>query len=112
MLAFIIILVKVLGRFDAELSASSVAVTFTSLQDQYHFFHHSFWNRVPDFVRNIDAISERAEVLAKTLSRDVVSLAQEYRPENLLEIGVYRGQVISLWALIARELGSNAIFTE
>ncbi|MEX1183849.1 MAG: class I SAM-dependent methyltransferase [Gemmatimonadota bacterium] len=27
------------------------------------------------------------------------------RPKRLLEIGVYRGQILSLWALIARELG-------
>lgn len=32
-------------------------------------------------------------------------LLREYHPRHCLEIGVYRGQVISLWALIARELG-------
>ena len=31
-------------------------------------------------------------------------LIKEYKPKNMLEIGVYRGQVISLWALIAKEL--------
>ncbi|MDC3267205.1 class I SAM-dependent methyltransferase, partial [Gammaproteobacteria bacterium] len=31
-------------------------------------------------------------------------LINEYKPKNMLEIGVYRGQVISLWALVAKEL--------
>lgn len=31
-------------------------------------------------------------------------LMREYQPLNCLEIGVYRGQVISLWGLITREL--------
>jgi hypothetical protein len=32
-------------------------------------------------------------------------LLREFRSTNCLEIGVYRGQVISLWKLMARELG-------
>lgn len=31
-------------------------------------------------------------------------LMREYRPYNCLEIGVYRGQVISLWAIISKKL--------
>jgi hypothetical protein len=31
-------------------------------------------------------------------------LLSEFKPKNCLEIGVYRGQIISLWALIAKHL--------
>ena len=31
-------------------------------------------------------------------------LFREFKPENCLEIGVYRGQVISLWQLLAKKL--------
>lgn len=34
-------------------------------------------------------------------------LVEEGDKPSLLEIGVYKGQVISLWSLIARELGAN-----
>jgi len=32
-------------------------------------------------------------------------LLREFQPKRCLEIGIYRGQVISLWALIAAKLG-------
>lgn len=34
-------------------------------------------------------------------------LLSEFKPKNCLEIGVYRGQVISLWALIAKNINYN-----
>lgn len=33
---------------------------------------------------------------------------KKYSPVNCLEIGVYRGQIISLWALISQNLNSNS----
>ena len=36
-----------------------------------------------------------------------LSLIETYKPLRLLEIGVYRGQIISLWALIAKKLNMN-----
>lgn len=33
------------------------------------------------------------------------SIFQHFKPKKALEIGVYRGQTISLWAMLARELG-------
>lgn len=35
-------------------------------------------------------------------------LFQEYKPHNCLEIGVYRGQTISLWSLIAKMLNFSS----
>jgi hypothetical protein len=35
----------------------------------------------------------------------LLDLAERFTPVKALEIGVYKGQVLSLWALIARELG-------
>ncbi len=33
------------------------------------------------------------------------TLLREFKPQKCLEIGVYRGQVVTLWGLIAKELG-------
>jgi hypothetical protein len=38
-------------------------------------------------------------------------LFQEFRPRRFLEIGVYRGQTLSLAALLQRELGINGLIT-
>ena len=35
-------------------------------------------------------------------------LFKEFRPENILEIGVYRGQILTLWSLLSRDLGINS----
>lgn len=32
-------------------------------------------------------------------------LFSEYKPKNVLEIGVYRGQILTLWSLISKDLG-------
>ena len=37
------------------------------------------------------------------------TIFEEFRPRHCLEIGVYRGQVISLWAVLARERGIPAV---
>jgi hypothetical protein len=37
-----------------------------------------------------------------------LSILNEFRPQNLLEIGVYRGQVISLWGLISKSLAHES----
>lgn len=31
-------------------------------------------------------------------------LIKEYKPKKMLEIGAYRGQIISAWALVTKEL--------
>lgn len=37
-----------------------------------------------------------------------VKIFEEFRPKNCLEIGVYRGQTLSLWALISKRTDLNA----
>ena len=36
-----------------------------------------------------------------------ILIFKEYSPKSALEIGVYRGQVISLWSLLAKRMGFN-----
>ena len=38
-------------------------------------------------------------------------LLEEVRPSRMLEIGVYRGQTMSLWQLLAMELGFETEIT-
>ncbi len=41
----------------------------------------------------------------------LIDAAQHFKPVRLLEIGVYKGQVISLWSLIAKELQMDVEIT-
>ena len=93
-------------EFDKDLCASAVPQKFISLQKQYMFFHHSFWNKMPVFVQEHRSYFRQEQ---RGFGEDAFhsmwyELLREYRPQKLLEIGVYRGQVMSLWALVAKEL--------
>lgn len=93
-------------EYDKNLSSSEVSQEFNSLQKQYMFFHHSFWNKMPRFVQEHRFyFGQKQRGFGEDAFHSMwYELLKEYRPNNLLEIGVYRGQVISLWALVAKEL--------
>ena len=92
--------------FDVDISLSLVSEQFQSLEQQYMFFHHSFWHKLPHSLRNHRNYFKREQ---RGFGEDAFhamwyKLINEYKPKSMLEIGVYRGQVISLWALVAKEL--------
>ena len=92
--------------FDADFSLSLVYEKFKPPQQQYIFFHHLFWHKMPQWLRDHRSYFKREQ---RGFGEDAFhamwyELMKEYKPKNMLEIGVYRGQVISLWALVAKEL--------
>jgi len=93
-------------EFDEDLLVTEVPHKFKSLQKQYMFFHHSFWNKMPVFVQahRFYFRQEQRGFGEDAFHSMWYELLREFRPKQLLEIGVYRGQVISLWALVAKEL--------
>lgn len=73
----------------------------------YLGFHHYYNKHLPAVLRE-----HRRYVLANQLGygEDAFHamwwvLFNDFRPKKVLEIGVYKGQVLSLWALIAKALG-------
>ena len=92
--------------FDVDFTLSSVQEQFVSLHQQYTFFHHLFWHGVPEWLRKHRLYFTREQ---RGFGEDAFhamwyELIKEFKPKSMLEIGVYRGQVISAWALVAREL--------
>jgi hypothetical protein len=73
-----------------------------SLNDIYNYFHQFYWHAVPDWLkRHRDYFSENRRGFGEDAFHAAWYLFLiENRPQNLLEIGIYRGQVISLWSLI------------
>lgn len=95
---------KYVEEYDLELHASTVPENFNTLQKQYMFFHHSFWNKMPKYVQEHRMYFKQEQ---RGFGEDAFhamwyELLREYRPKRLLEIGVYRGQVLSLWAMVAK----------
>jgi len=93
-------------NYDIDISLSMVQKQFKDLQEQYGLFHHYFWHNVPGWLREHRTYFKTQQ---RGFGDDAFHamwylLLSEFRPTNLLEIGVYRGQVISLWSLIAKNI--------
>ena len=89
-----------------DLSFTGAARRFPDRNELYGYMHHYFANLCPKPVRrhrqyyckNNRGFGEHAFHAMWWL------LLREFRPGRCLEIGVYRGQVISLWGLIGTTL--------
>ena len=93
-------------HFDVEFTLSSIRKNFASLDQQYMFFHHLFWHGSPEWLQKhrLYFKSDQRGFGEDAFHAMWYELIKEYKPKNMLEIGVYRGQVISLWTLITKEL--------
>lgn len=93
-------------RLAGDFRLSEIPEKFPSLNSQYMHFHQKFWNTMPIWLkhhREYFKLEQRGfgEDAFHAMWHDIL---KEYRPRHLLEIGVYRGQVISLWSLLAKHL--------
>ena len=95
---------KLQTEYDMELSFSEACATFKTREKIYAYFHHYFHNRSPKIIREHKKyIIENQKGFGEEAFHAMwFLLLLEFNPANMLEIGVYRGQVISLWALIDR----------
>jgi hypothetical protein len=92
---------------DRELTFTQVNQAYPQRDDAYRYLHHAFEHRCSPAVREHRryfatggrGFGENAQHAAWDL------LLRELEPRSCLEIGVFRGQVISLWTLIARREG-------
>ena len=92
------------AAFDHELTLVEAVAAFPDPNRLYAYMHHYFRFRCPGYVRDH---REYFKLNKRGFGEDAFHamwslLLHEHRPKQCLEIGVYRGQVISLWALIAQ----------
>jgi cephalosporin hydroxylase len=90
-----------------DLTFSTASEGFSGRNELYAYMHHHFHNLCPSEVREHRAYykQERRGFGEDAFHAMWFTLLREFQPRQCLEIGVYRGQVISLWALIARSSG-------
>lgn len=89
-----------------DLSFSKASSVFSTRNKLHAYMHHYFHQMSPLKVREH---REYFKVNNRGFGEDAFHsmwylLFREYRPHNCLEIGVYRGQVISLWGLLSQVL--------
>jgi cephalosporin hydroxylase len=92
-------------NFDA--SFTHAVSRFCDSNSMYGYAHQYFRTRCPREVREHRSFfkKERRGFGEDALHAMWWLLLREFKPTTCLEIGVYRGQVISLWSLIARSVG-------
>jgi len=72
----------------------------------YLYFHQAFWHNTPVWLKEHRDYFSKCQ---RGFGEDAFHAAwyqffKEYHPNNLLEIGIYRGQIISLWSLIGEKM--------
>src|SRR5580658_7183978 len=91
-------------EFEPSLSFTGAVAKFASRNRLYAYMHHYFFYHLPPALRaHREYFSKEGRGFGEEAFHSMwYLLLKEFRPKRLLEIGVFRGQVISLWALIGR----------
>ncbi|MDD4013492.1 MAG: class I SAM-dependent methyltransferase [Candidatus Omnitrophica bacterium] len=94
---------------DKEITLLDIKKTFPDVSTQYLYFHNYYWHRSPKCIREHRSYFKKN---GRGFGEDAFHamwylLFKEFRPKTVLEIGVYRGQTISLWALLSKILEIN-----
>ena len=97
---------QLLPQLDEEMSFSSASQRLKDPDTLYRYMHQYYLYRCPQIIREHRSFFLRD---ARGFGEDAFHamwwlILLEYSPVRMLEIGVYRGQVISLWALIGQYL--------
>lgn len=92
---------------DADLSLTAAAGRFANRNTLYRYMHYWFACQAPEWLRaHRRFFSQQNRGFGEDAFHAMwFKLLAQYRPRRCLEIGVYRGQVISLWLLIAEKIG-------
>jgi cephalosporin hydroxylase len=93
-------------QFARDTSFTVAAADYPRRNDLHRYMHHYLLNLGPQELRRHRQYYRQN---GRGFGEDAFhamwfTLLREFKPKLCLEIGVYRGQVISLWELIARQL--------
>lgn len=92
------------SEFAPNLTLGEAIDRFASRNELYAYFHQYFTRHLPPAVRgHRDYFSKQSRGFGEPAFHSMwYLLLREFRPKKLLEIGVFRGQVASLWGLIGK----------
>jgi predicted O-methyltransferase YrrM len=96
-------------RFIKKMSVENLHPSLMSRSDVYRYFENQFRFRSPQFLwKHNWYFKQHNRGFGEPAFHAVWhQILEELKPRKCLEIGVYRGQTISLWSLIAENLNFN-----
>ncbi|MEB2786972.1 class I SAM-dependent methyltransferase [Algoriphagus persicinus] len=94
-------------KYNIELNINDVKKELASLNSEHQYFHHYFWNLSPKWLKeHRDYFSKDKRGFGEDAFHAMwYFIFNEFNPKQVLEIGVYRGQTISLFSLLANKFG-------
>lgn len=94
-------------RYNRELKIDQITEVFPGRNSQYRYFHNYFWNLAPAWLKtHRKYFSQKKRGFGEDAFHAMwYFLFKESQPRNILEIGIYRGQTISLFSLLGKYLG-------
>jgi len=92
--------------YDHDLSFTQAVAMYPNPNKLYAYMHHYFYYLCPQILREHRQYFQQEQRAFGENAFHAMwwMLLSEFKPYRMLEIGVYRGQVISLWALISQYL--------
>ena len=94
-------------KFNKLLSIAEVNNKFPNRNLQYKYFHHFFWNLSPGWLKeHRHYFSQDMRGFGEDAFHAMwYFIFSEFHPKDVLEIGIYRGQTLSLFSLLGKNLG-------
>jgi hypothetical protein len=91
-------------KFDEEIAIEPGSKLNQSPDTAYSYYHHYFWNLSPKWLNDHrDYFRKDFRGFGEDAFHAMwFKIFNEFSPKKALEIGVYRGQVISLWGLLSK----------
>jgi hypothetical protein len=94
------------NNYTRNLDINGIDQLFPTRNSKYQYFHSFFWNLAPDWLVDHRKYFKKNK---RGFGEDAFHamwyfIFKEFRPKDVLEIGVYRGQTISLFALLSKEM--------
>lgn len=95
--------------YNKDIVLSVINKEYGTLNEKYNYFHHYFWNKSPQWLKeHRDYFKNDFRGFGEDAFHAMwYFIFEEFSPKKVLEIGIYRGQVISLWGLISAKLNVN-----
>lgn len=92
-------------KYNKELSICDVKKQFPSLNSEYHYFHHYFWNIAPLWLKSHrEYFSKEQRAFGEDAFHAMwYHIFKEFIPKKVLEIGIYRGSTLSLFSLLSQK---------
>ena len=93
--------------YNIELKINEITKKYKTLNSKHNYCHHFFWNLAPEWLREHRIYFSKNQ---RGFGEDAFHamwyfIFNEFKPKDILEIGVYRGQTLSLFSLLGKKLG-------